>query len=377
MPGQFLHGVEIWEDDSGPRPIQTVKSSVIGLIGTAPLKTVPVNQPILITGLKQAQELFGLMDGKTTIPAAIHAIFAQGVSAIVAIRVDGDKDEDVIKNLTSEGAFEGLKAFLATASTVGVTPRILIAPKYSGDETVLANFVTVAKRMRAIIVADGPNEDDAKAKEYSSKFGGTDRVYLVDPFVKIAENTFLPASPFAAGIIAKSDNERGFWWSPSNRPIDGIIGTQRAVDFAFGEQDSGANLLNAANVTTIVNVDGYKLWGNRVTGTSTKVKFLSIRRTADMILDSLLRSHLWAVDRNITSTYLEDVSEGVNNYMRDLKALGAILGGLCWASKELNTKSAVENGEVYFDIEFTPNYPAEHVTFRTRLVNRYIEEVLK
>ncbi|WP_299752780.1 hypothetical protein [uncultured Tateyamaria sp.] len=32
----FLHGVEIIEIDAGPRPIQTVRSSVIGIVGTAP-----------------------------------------------------------------------------------------------------------------------------------------------------------------------------------------------------------------------------------------------------------------------------------------------------------------------------------------------------
>lgn len=35
-----------------------------------------------------------------------------------------------------------------------------------------------------------------------------------------------------------------------------------------------------------------------------------MRRTADLINDSLLRAHLWAVDRNITKTYIDDVIEG-------------------------------------------------------------------
>ena len=33
---QFLHGIEIVQIDDGARPIQTVRSSVIGVIGTAP-----------------------------------------------------------------------------------------------------------------------------------------------------------------------------------------------------------------------------------------------------------------------------------------------------------------------------------------------------
>jgi hypothetical protein len=95
-----------------------------------------------------------------------------------------------------------------------------------------------------------------------------------------------------------------------------------------------------------------------------------------MINDSLLRAHLWAVDRNITKTYVEEVIEGVNAYLRHLKAQGAILGGRCWADPELNSPTAIMEGTVYFDFDFTPPFPAEHITFRSHLVNNYMVEIL-
>ncbi|MCL6417925.1 phage tail protein, partial [Aestuariirhabdus sp. Z084] len=77
MPEQFLHGVEVVEIDSGPRPIKTVRSSVIGLIGTAPdadEDRFPYHTPILIAGKRS--EAAGL--GRTgTLPAAIDDIFDQ------------------------------------------------------------------------------------------------------------------------------------------------------------------------------------------------------------------------------------------------------------------------------------------------------------
>ena len=42
MPDYFLHGVEVVEIDNGPRPIRTARSSVIGLIGTAPEAMAPL-----------------------------------------------------------------------------------------------------------------------------------------------------------------------------------------------------------------------------------------------------------------------------------------------------------------------------------------------
>ena len=52
MPTTFLHGVEVLQIDTGVRPIQTVRSSVIGLIGTAPgadATAFPLNTPVMVT----------------------------------------------------------------------------------------------------------------------------------------------------------------------------------------------------------------------------------------------------------------------------------------------------------------------------------------
>lgn len=77
---EFLHGVEIIELDNGTRPIKTVKSSVIGLVGTAPKG--PVNVPTLIMGSKKdAVETFG------PIPQALDAIFNQTGAMVVVINV--------------------------------------------------------------------------------------------------------------------------------------------------------------------------------------------------------------------------------------------------------------------------------------------------
>ncbi len=184
-----------------------------------------------------------------------------------------------------------------------------------------------------------------------------------------------PASPRVAGVIAKSDAERGFWWSPSNRTIAGIIGTSRPVDFALGDKNATANLLNEGNVATIIHQNGYRLWGNRTCSADAKWSFVSVRRTADLINDALQRSHMWAVDRNITKTYVEDVTEGVNAYLRQLKKMGAIINGRCWADPEINTADQVVAGKVTFDFDFTAPYPAEHITFRSSLVNDYIQEI--
>lgn len=398
----FLHGVEVIQIDDGPRPIRTVRSSVIGLIGTAPdadAETFPLNTPVLIAGKRtEAAGLDTTGDGEGTLPDAIDAIFDQAGAVVIVVRVEEGETEaatlvNVLGGVDSEtGAYEGVHAFLAAESVLGFAPRILCAPGFTGykpEDTeapgtylanpVVAELLGIADSMRAVIIADGPDTTDAEAIAWAGDFGSR-RVYVVDPGVKVfggdGEIASQPASARVAGIIAKSDAERGFWWSPSNREMYGIIGTTRSVDFALGDANARANLLNEQNVTTIIRQDGYRLWGNRTLSSDPKWAFLSVVRTADMINESLLRAHLWAVDRNITKTYIEDVVEGVNAYLSHLKAVGAILGGRCWADPELNTPTELAAGKVYFDFDFTPPAPAERVVFRSRMVNDYFEEVV-
>lgn len=403
MPETFLHGVEVVQIDDGPRPIRTVRSAVIGLIGTAPdadATAFPLNTPVLVTGSRlEAAKLDTVGDGEGTLPEAMDAIFDQAGAVVVVVRVDEGVDVDATRaNVlggvdAGTGAYTGVHCFLAAESVLGFAPRILCAPGFTGYRpedlpanpgTYLANPVVsellgIADRLRAVIIADGPDTNDADAIAWAGDFGSK-RVYVTDPGVKVIDAdgdiATQPASARVAGIIAKSDAERGFWWSPSNREVYGIIGTVRSVDFALGDATSRANLLNEQNVTTIIRQNGYRLWGNRTLSSDPKWAFLSVVRTADMINESLLRAHLWAVDRNITKTYMEDVAEGVNAYLAHLKAQGAILGGRCWADPDLNTPTALAAGKVYFDFDFTPPAPAEHVTFRSRLVNDYFEEVV-
>ncbi|WEI04093.1 phage tail sheath subtilisin-like domain-containing protein [Acinetobacter johnsonii] len=395
MSDIFLHGIQNVTVDDGSRPITTVRSSTIGIIGSAPEADpliFPLNKPVLIAGSRiEAAKL-----GETgTLPQAIDSIFDQVGAVLVVVRIEeGETEAVTLVNVlggvdANTGTYEGVHAFLAAENIVGFVPKILIALGYTHTRTaavgqtpatsnlVVAELNGIAERLKAVIIADGPNTNDADAIAYSKDFGSK-RVFLVDPKVlKTVDGATSSewSSACVAGLIAKSDNERGWWWSPSNQEINGIIGTSRAIDFAMGDASCRANLLNENKVATIIRQNGYRLWGNRTLSSDKKWAFLCVVRTADMIDESLKAAHLWAVDRGITKTYVSDVIEGVNAYLRYLTNIGAILGGSCWADPDLNSADQIAQGKVYFDFDFTPVYPAEHVIFRSHLVNDYIKEI--
>jgi len=398
MPEQFLHGVEVVNIDTGSRPIAVAATSVIGIVGTAPradADAFPLNTPVLIANSRaQAAKLLSGVsgeDGDGTLPEALDSIFDQAGAVVIVVRVEkGIDDAATLVNVLGgadaiTGQYEGVHAFLAAESVTGQKPRILIAPGFTHQRegttknAVVAELESIADKLRAIIVQDGPSTTDTAAIAVAGD-SGSKRVYLVDPRVKKVDATGAAVpeyqSAVVAGAIARSDNERGWWASPSNIELFGIVGTERAIDFSMSDPTSRSNLLNAENVAVIVRQNGFRLWGNRTLSVDPKWAFLSRVRTADIIADSIQAAHLWAVDRGITRTYIEDVREGVNAFLRDLKAKGAILGGSCWVDPELNTPANIAAGKVYWDFDFSDVSPAEHLTFRMHLVDDYISEVL-
>ncbi|MBM3273244.1 phage tail protein, partial [Candidatus Kaiserbacteria bacterium] len=113
MADHFLHGVEVVEIDNGPRPIRTVRSSVIGLVGTAPQADehrFPLNTPVLIAGSRLDAAKLG---STGTLPMAIDGLFDQVGALVVVIRVaegatDAETQSHVLGGVDEAGQYLGL-----------------------------------------------------------------------------------------------------------------------------------------------------------------------------------------------------------------------------------------------------------------------------
>jgi len=383
MVAEFLHGVEVVQLDDGRRPIRTVKSSIIGLVGTA--SQGPENVPTLIAGSRrEAVEIFGPPDGTHTIPDALDGILDQIGAFVIVVRVPVGADAAETKtNVIGQvdpvtDNYTGIQALLGAESsptTKNLVPRILIAPGWTHDKAVVDELLAVADMLGAVVISDGPNTTDAEAVTYRTLYGSK-RNYIVDPNCKVwdiasSAEVVEPVSARVAGLVAKVDNERGFWNSPSNHEIRGIIGTARPIEFGLGNPDTRANYLNENEVATIIHDDGFRLWGNRTCSTDPKWAFLNVVRTVDMVNISIQRAHRWAVDRNITRKLVEAIVDSVQAYLDELITLGALLGGRCWADPELNTPTVITAGKLYIDFDLQPPSPLEHLIFRSHLVDGY------
>ncbi|WP_434673811.1 phage tail sheath subtilisin-like domain-containing protein [Pseudomonas sp. R1-15] len=381
----FFHGVTTTNVDTGARVIALPSSSIIGLVDTfvpAPAYSAQPNDLVVITNEREAVAAFG---ADSAITKACKAIYTRAKAVIVACGVAQLADpaaqtSAIIGGVLADGKRTGLQALLDGKSRFNAQPRLLVTPKHSATQAVGTALVALADKLRGLAILDGPNTTDEAVMAYAENFGAK-RAYLVDPGVQYWDTTAdatvdAPGSAWVAGLFAWTDSEYGFWASPSNKEFVGITGTSRPIEFLDGDETCRANLLNNANITTIIRDDGFRLWGNRTLSSDPKWAFVTRVRTMDIVMDAILYGHKWAVDRSITATYIKDVTEGLQAFMRDLKAQGAIINFEVYADPELNTASQLEQGKVYWNIRFTDVPPAENPNFRVEVTNQWLTEVL-
>lgn len=389
----LVRGVETILQDGGGRPIPLVRSSVIGLVGTAPdadAALLPLNSPKLFTGSKALLAAImpeGAVDGGSLLDAA-EMIFAVTTPVLVVVRVEDPGAGSLADALLGDALTKtGMWALLDAESLTGIRPRILVAPAADGytyvDGAVTAaplgaGLCSVADRLRAVAIVDGPN-DDATAAGQAVNAIGSKRGYLIDPWVKDASGAEMPPSPVVAALMSLSDSERSFAWSPSNFPRVGaaISGLSRPIDFALGDAACEADVLAGLHVNTFIRKDGFRLWGVR-TAQTTDSKWFQISRVriADIIADSIQAAHLWAVDRPITKRFVDEVVEGVNAFLRSLRAKEIIVDGSAWADPELNTVAELELGHLTISFDFSDAPLAEKITFNYALNTDYLESVV-
>ena len=394
MPTEFLHGSEVIEIDSAIRPIRTVKSSIIGLVGTAPLADAakfPLNEPVAILG---DQHQIADLGATGTLADALTSIFYQTGAVVVVVRVEEGVDIDAtLSNVIGSAAtFTGLHAFLSSREHLQLTPRILLAPGFTsqrpGDlaNPVVSALLGVAEKLKSVIFADGPSTNYADAVTWRQDFDSA-RLHVTAPAVMLwdtatSQNVQMPAAPLIAGTQVWLDHNRGFWHSPSNRPLNQISGIARPIGYAEGDKDSEANLLNEQNVNTIVHSKGWRSWGNHSCSSDELWRFTAVRRTADMINDSIVRAGITWQDKPLSQPQLiVNIVESGRAYLRSLKPLGAIVGGDMWIEEALNQETGLMAGHLVVSFDQEPPAPLERLTYRSHRNPTYykvlIEDVIR
>lgn len=397
MPASFLHGVETIEISKGARTIKTVKTAIVGLVGTAPIESVEeeyrtINEPTLILNEIDAVKYFGEQTSGFTIPQALQSIFDQGAGIVIVINVFDPAKHKSVADVTIgdinggvdalTGKRTGMKAFENCYSLFGYFPKTIIAPVFCEETAVVAQMKAICDKIRAIGLVDAPigttvqEAITGRGPEGSINFNtSSDRIILCYPHLKVYDsesdaNILQPYSQRLAGVIAAKDINKGYHWSPSNTEINGIVGVEKQLTSMINDPTSEVNTLNEAGIVTVFNSygSGFRTWGNRSAAfpaSTHPTNFINVRRTADILHESVEYSMLQFIDFPIDNGLIDSITESVNAFIRTLIGRGALIDGKCCYNPDKNPVTEIANGHLLFDVEFMPPTPAERITFES------------
>ena len=192
-----------------------------------------------------------------------------------------------------------------------------------------------------------------------------------------SNEVLVPPCGFAAGVWSATDKERGVWKAPAG--VDAQVSGISSLQHDLTDSEGGA--LNRYGVNVFRNLPGYGgsvVWGGRTLATKTEPqwKYLSVRRTALMIEDSLRENMLWAVHQPNRSELWAALRINIEAFLNRLFRAGAFQPDAaseayfvkCGLGSTM-TQGDIDAGIVRVRIGFAPVKPAEFVVIDIEQIN--------
>lgn len=292
-------------------------------------------------------------------------------------------DGDIVGTV-SGSTLTGLKLLAKAYSTFGYVPRIIISPYFSTRAAVAAEMIIQATAIKAHAIIDaiegatvaqvlaGRGSTAGAVKNFYTSSKRAILAYLwvsaLQPYTD--ETDMEPYSPFLAGAMAVKDSTRGFWYSVDNTELSGVLGLEQVLTFNPSDANTETNSINGAGVTTIAAWygSGYRAWGSRSAAfpTNTDIdNFVCVRRTADIIQDSITLAALQFIGLPINTALRDDIRETGNAFLRTLIQRGAIVDGVVSYDAADNPPVNIAAGQLTYRISFVPPPPLERLTFQS------------
>ncbi|MCJ1676498.1 phage tail sheath subtilisin-like domain-containing protein [Streptomyces sp. APSN-46.1] len=363
-PGVYLQEIETAGPIAGAG---TSTAALIGPVAREGSDVVP-GKPVLVTNWTQYVKEFGGFRKPLSLPYAARGFFENGGTLAYIVPI---------------ADMSGLEPALdALTHTLDVS--LVCLP----GQTEFAHQVKVINHCEAMgdrfAVLDGArNTDDASdTGPLRTQRDGlmTERGFgaLYWPWISIddpgapadsPERIHVAPSGHIAGVMARSDDQRGVHKAPANEVVRG------ALDLEHHLNDAEQGALNTLNINALRTFPGGPplVWGARALSSKTAWRYVNVRRLVAYISDSLLRGLRWAVFEPNNTALWKALERTVTEFLTRVWQSGALFGRTAEEAfyvkidEELNPSAVRELGQVFIEIGLAPTRPAEHIVIQLGL----------
>jgi phage tail sheath protein FI len=272
------------------------------------------------------------------------------------------------------GAESGLEVVRQVYPKFGMTPGILTAPRFSADASVSAALQAKTKEIngvfKCVCIVDVDSGTDG-ARKYADVKEQKERQALTDPnaygvwgYGKVG-NVVYSGSALASALTSYTDAANDdIPANPSNKTI-----AISAMCLADGtevllDQDQ-ANVVNGYGVATWLNMNGFRLWGNRTCAypgnTDPKDSFFACRRYMSWRANSFIQTYFQKVDSPLNKRLIEAIVDSENVRGNGYVAMGVAARDEITYNEADNPVTDLMNGKITFHQYMTPYTPAEDI----------------
>ncbi|HEX2210017.1 MAG TPA: phage tail sheath subtilisin-like domain-containing protein [Longimicrobium sp.] len=262
--------------------------------------------------------------------------------------------------------------------------NLLVIPPYApgGDigDDVVEKAMAYCEKRRAVFLIDPPS--DANDKEDAKTAVATytrsknaafyfPRVYKTNPLNQNRLEPFAPSGA-VAGVIARTDVQRGVWKAPAGQ--EATLAGVPALTVKLTDEENGELNPLGVNCLRTFAAAGRVVWGARTLRGHDQLadewKYLPVRRLALFIEESLYRGTQWVVFEPNDEPLWSQIRLNVGSFMHGLFRQGAFAGGsprdayFVKCDRETTTQDDVNRGIVNVVVGFAPLKPAEFVIIK-------------
>jgi phage tail sheath protein FI len=373
---------------AGKAPTQTEIDDALKAVATAavPLGDLATQAEGELTAAIAAGNLANIATAKAKVVAAEDAM-------------KGDEG----KNLAS-GDYTGsqaAKSGLFALDTADMFNLLCIPPDVRGvsmSATVYQAAMEYCRQHRAMLLVDSPFEWSANpvtapgkaaaglpALGLAGEAARNAALYFpplleADPLRDGQTDEFVPCGA-VAGIMARTDASRGVWKAPAG--LDAAINGIQGLAVKLNDLENG--MLNPLGINCLraFPANGRVVWGARTLRGSDQLgdeyKYVSVRRTALFIEESLYRGTQWVVFEPNDEPLWAQIRLNVGAFMNGLFRQGAFQGKtpaeayFVKCDKETTPQNDINLGIVNIVVGFAPLKPAEFVIVRLQQIAGQIQ----
>lgn len=339
------------------------------MVGTAPNKdaSVEFHEPTKLYSITDLKLIDTTEDPQGTLyyNARYHLEVAKTPLYIIVVPEGADDAATEVNIIGGVDNASGQLMGISAIEACQEAPTNIAIPQYSSVAVANA-LATVCDNTYAEGWIDATDTNTVDAKAFAAELGEAHkRLWCVDVH---GERWSHPIAPSVVGMAARCSVKP--WKSPNGIPVK-LDDIARRVGYKVNNKYSEAVDLNKVGVSLpIADPNGGLMFLGTRTASGDHGNVIGIE---NQLCRQLILSHRDTMSENLDEDFFRERVAQVNNWMKTIKADGALIDATVYLHPERNTVDRYNNGEWVLVVDWGAYRPNEHSIIELNQVNSIVE----